>query len=89
MHMRRTTVINIKKTKLFDVYIGRGTKWGNPYRCGKHRARSVAVAQYEERLKRSPELMRDLHELKGKVLGCHCKPAQCHGDVLAKYADKT
>jgi len=27
-------------------------------------------------------------ELKGKTLGCWCKPYQCHGDVLAELADK-
>ncbi|ASF45912.1 DUF4326 domain-containing protein [Methylovulum psychrotolerans] len=28
---------------------------------------------------------RELLQLRGKVLGCHCKPAACHGDVLANY----
>ena len=27
-------------------------------------------------------------ELKGKTLGCWCKPYPCHGDVLAELADK-
>ena len=26
-------------------------------------------------------------ELRGKVLGCFCAPAACHGDVLARLAD--
>jgi Domain of unknown function (DUF4326) len=26
-------------------------------------------------------------ELKGKVLGCCCKPKLCHGDVLAEWAN--
>jgi hypothetical protein len=26
-------------------------------------------------------------ELKGKKLGCWCKPNACHGDVLAELAD--
>lgn len=28
-----------------------------------------------------------LHTLKGKVLGCFCKPQDCHGDILAIMAD--
>jgi hypothetical protein len=32
-------------------------------------------------------LLRDLHELQGKQLGCHCAPMACHGDVLAELAD--
>jgi hypothetical protein len=27
-------------------------------------------------------------ELKGKTLGCRCKPNTCHGDVLAELADE-
>ncbi len=27
----------------------------------------------------------DVLALKGKTLGCHCKPAACHGDVIAEY----
>lgn len=26
-------------------------------------------------------------QLRGKVLGCFCKPKNCHGDVLARYVD--
>jgi hypothetical protein len=36
-----------------------------------------------------PELMAALGEIRGKVLGCWCKPAACHGDVLARLADAT
>jgi len=28
--------------------------------------------------------MASLHELKGKRLGCFCKPKLCHGDVLVE-----
>jgi hypothetical protein len=28
-------------------------------------------------------------ELRGKVLGCWCKPLDCHGDVLKAVADET
>ena len=27
----------------------------------------------------------DVLQLRGKVLGCHCKPLACHGDILADY----
>lgn len=89
----KTTVVHFKKMP-YDVYIGRPSKWGNPY---SHKANTVAqyrvksrqeaVKKYEMHLLNSPELLRDLHELRGKVLGCWCKPLACHGDVLAKYAN--
>lgn len=28
-------------------------------------------------------------ELRGKVLGCWCKPLDCHGDFLKAVADET
>tara|TARA_Y100000310_G_scaffold345494_1_gene465634 strand:- start:5824 stop:6111 length:288 start_codon:yes stop_codon:yes gene_type:complete len=90
-----TTVVN-KRFQEYDVYIGRGSKWGNPYThlTGKTKAqfivdsREEAIAKYEEWIKEQPELLADLHELKDKRLGCFCKPSACHGDILAKMADE-
>jgi hypothetical protein len=89
----KTSVVNLKKEP-YDVYVGRGSKWGNPY---SHREgtlakftvnnRREAIKKYEEYLLSNEDLLRDLTELKGKVLGCFCKPKSCHGDVLAKYAN--
>jgi len=90
-------VTNIKGAPLDDghVYIGRPSKWGNPYshREGtlakyKVSTRKEAIERYEKYLLSSPELMSSLHELKGKVLTCWCKPKACHGDILKKYVDK-
>ena len=33
------------------------------------------------------ELINDLHELDGKILGCWCKPKPCHGDVIAELVN--
>lgn len=89
-----TTVVNMKIDG-FDVYIGRGSKWGNPFTHLKSKTlatykvetREEAIYEYENWVKTQPELMNSLHELKGKVLGCFCKPLPCHGDILAKLAD--
>ena len=74
-------VVHCKK-QTYDVYIGRPSKWGNPYEIGKDGTRSEVIVKYKEYLLSNQELMRDLHELRGKTLGCWCKPAPCHGDVL-------
>ena len=86
-------VVHIKKEP-YDVYIGRPSRWGNPYshKDGtlaefKVGSRREAISKYEEYLLQNEELMASLHELKGKILGCWCKPASCHGDILAKYAN--
>ena len=66
-----------------DVYIGRPSKWGNPFRVSRY-GRKKAIKLFEDYLISSP-LMTDLHELKGKTLVCHCYPDSCHGDILLKY----
>ncbi len=77
----RTVVVN-KRDDGFDVYIGRGSKWGNPFRIGVDGTRTQVIAKYARMLRSSPELLAALGELRGKRLGCFCKPAACHGDVL-------
>lgn len=80
------TVVN-KRYKQFDIYIGRGTKWGNPFIIGKDGTREEVIAKYMKHLTSSPKLMESLPELLGKRLGCFCKPLACHGDVLKQYAE--
>lgn len=86
-------VVHFKKDP-YDVYIGRGSKWGNPFthKDGtmaqfKVSSRKEAIEKYEEWIKTQSHLMDSLYELKGKTLGCWCKPQSCHGDVLKKLAD--
>jgi Domain of unknown function (DUF4326) len=69
----------------YDVYIGRGSKWGNPYKIGRDGDRAEVVALYERHIREErPDLLAALPELYGKALGCYCAPLRCHGDVLAK-----
>jgi hypothetical protein len=74
-------VVNIRKDK-YDVFIGRPSKWGNPFFIGKDGTREEVLKKYKEYIVNKPELLKQLPELKGKVLGCYCKPLPCHGDVL-------
>lgn len=82
-----------------NVYIGRpgivfingkrfppkGSPFANPYKTG---TREEIIEQFkvyiEAKLKNSPELLSELKMLKGKNLGCWCKPEACHGDVLVE-----
>jgi hypothetical protein len=82
-----THVVNCRITA-YDVYIGRPSKWGNPFVITREDQRAKVVEQYREYLLASPELMAALPELRGKTLGCWCAPLACHGDVLAELADK-
>lgn len=46
------------------------------------------IERYAKWLYSQPELLADLDELIGKTLGCWCAPRACHGDVLARLAEK-
>lgn len=96
MLVNRTTVVHCKNPH--DVYIGRPSKWGNPYshKSGtlakfKTKTRQEAITNYAKYLfsDAGKNLLTDIHELKGKVLGCWCKPKACHGDILRKLANNS
>lgn len=77
------------KRKQYDVYIGRPSKWGNPFEIGRDGTRAEVIAKYSEWVLTQPALMAALGELRGKTLGCWCSPRACHGDVLVALANKT
>jgi len=74
-------IVHCKKSS-FDVYIGRPSKWGNPFVIGKHGSRETVIAKYRKWLLGQKHLLADLPELRGKVLGCWCDPLPCHGQTL-------
>ncbi|MGG0667907.1 DUF4326 domain-containing protein [Lederbergia citrisecunda] len=89
-----TKVVNKYHKLPYDIYIGRGSKWGNPFSHMdntlaqfKVDSREEAIEAYRKWIMQQPELLADLNELKGKTLCCFCKPKSCHGDVLAELAD--
>jgi hypothetical protein len=76
-------VVN-KHRDAFDIYIGRGSPWGNPYRMKEdtiEERRRVIVA-YGLYLMNKPELIHQAASLYGLKLGCFCHPKPCHGDLL-------
>lgn len=82
-----TKAVNVYKSD-YDVYVGRNpdygnTKWGNPFKDPDIPLHDK-LSLYEDYIRNTPELWNCLHELKGKRLGCHCKPKPCHADILVK-----
>lgn len=75
-------VKNVNREK-YDVYIGRGSKWGNPFKIGIDGDREQVIEKYRTYLKQDINLIAVAKkELEGKTLGCHCYPQACHGNVL-------
>jgi hypothetical protein len=75
-----TRVVNINKEP-HDVYIGRGSKWGNPFTTISHKqtlateiveTSEEAITKYRDYILSTPELYNSIDELDGKVLGCFC-----------------
>ena len=84
------------------VYVGRPSKWGNPYPVGEElesvpfvdadyparhfRTAEEAVECYREALPYRRDL--DVSELRGKNLACWCPSDRpCHADVLLELAN--
>lgn len=70
------------------VYVGRPSKFGNPFAIGRDGSRDEVVAKYRAWLMASPDLLKAAQrELSGKDLVCWCAPAACHADVLLEVAN--
>lgn len=85
--MKKTKVVHCNK-EFYDIYIGRPSKWGNPFIEGKDGTRKEVIQKYRKYILSNQELFNSLDELDGKILGCWCKPKSCHGDVLIELIEK-
>ncbi len=85
----KSKVVHCKRSK-YDIYIGRPSKWGNPFEIGKDGTREEVINKHREWITegKGMYLLDDLHELKDKMLGCWCKPKACHGNTLVELINK-
>lgn len=80
-------VVHCKKEK-YDIYIGRGSYWGNPYPIGnRHGDRDEVISKYEQYVMGDRDMIDRLPTLIGKTLGCYCSPKRCHGDILKRMVE--
>lgn len=86
-----TTVVNIEYDAC-DVSIMRPSPLGNPFHIGIHGTRDEVCDLFEKyakmKMREDPKYRELVRSLKGKRLGCCCKPKRCHGDTLARLASK-
>ena len=66
------------------VYVGRGSRWGNPFKIGEGvMSRSESIDHYKTYIEGE-----DLSTIRGKNLSCWCPLDQaCHADVLLDIAN--
>lgn len=75
------------------VYIGRPSKWGNPFKIGTDGTREEVIEKYRRytlahMARNSAFWDRIKGELGGKDLVCWCSPLPCHGDILLEIANE-
>jgi len=100
---KMTTKVVNKKNEDYDINIARvgnnhlnTTKigkpgWlGNPYKL-KYFNRKQSINLYKrdflKRIKTDKRFKIAILKLKGKRLGCYCKPKDCHGDIIKEYIE--
>jgi hypothetical protein len=70
------------------VYVGRPSKWGNPFVVNEVGGRDRAIALHRKWLLECPAMVAVLkRELRGKSLVCWCAPLPCHADTLMHIAN--
>jgi hypothetical protein len=102
--MQETKVVNLKKDtfdvyigragKGQDGYFGNPHTMGGVYcsHCKGYHDRTEAIALYKKeflkRIQTDTTFKARVLELRGKTLGCFCKPSECHGDVIKEWLDR-
>jgi len=75
-----------------DGYFGNSHPIGFCKVCNKLHTRKESVEAFKidflKRIETDVVFRERLKELKGKRLGCFCKPQACHGDVFVEYLEK-
>lgn len=85
-----------QKQRNFTLYIGRpwaglsGSVFHNPFHVGKDSTREEVLLKFIEYWY-APE-QKDLRQVawairEDEILGCWCKPLDCHGDIIAGYVN--
>lgn len=87
----KTKIVNLRKEK-YDVYIGRGSPFGNPFKIGRHGSREEVIERFRKyfyaKIEMDEIFAYEVLRLKGKVLGCYCKPLACHGDIIIEFLEE-
>lgn len=83
----KITKVVCKDTDPYDVYIGRGSPFGNPAEIGKDGTREEVIEKYRYHLFYQIDNyqidFKLLLSLEGKTLGCYCATGiPCHGYVI-------
>lgn len=91
--MVRPYVANMRTRLPGDVYIGRGSVFGNPFVMNdkSDEERTRVIAEYKtyflDRVEKDSQFREEVLALKGRSLVCYCAPKPCHGDVILEWLE--
>lgn len=90
MAARKPKVLNRKTDDCVKaVFVGRPSKWGNPFVIGKDGNREEVIEKFRRWFMKQPKLVAMAKkELRGRDLACFCAPMACHGDILLEVANE-
>lgn len=85
----KAIVVNAK-TDEYDIFIGRPSILGNPFKIGQDGTREEVIEKYRQWFY-APQ-RRGIREFAkrrctGKRCGCFCAPEPCHGDVIIEFVN--
>ena len=96
-------VVNIKNSRfdvyggrkngahMLNTRVGEAGWLGNPHVMKGEEEREKVCALFKrdfwKKLNEDAAFLSAVLELEGKVLGCYCKPAACHLDVVARFLE--
>lgn len=83
-------VFHVSNAPAGALYVGRPSRWGNPFVLRRESERAECLERYRswlwEEIASGRLPLADLAALEGRDLACYCAPSPCHGDVLAAAA---
>lgn len=83
-------IVNKRHSK-YDVYIGRGSIYGNPYVIGVHGTRDEVIDKYEkyfnEKVSKDEKFRESVLSLDGLIIGCFCKRTEIVFQKLLKMCN--
>lgn len=88
VYVGRAGVVFVEKER----YPKQASVFCNPFKVGKDGTRDEVIAKFrvymKAKVEADPVVKGQLLGLKGKRLGCWCKPEACHGDVLLELIEE-
>ena len=69
-----------------NIFYYKASKWANPFKVTDECSLEESLDKYIDYIVQTG-LIYDIHELKGKTLGCWCTSSKCHATILCEIAD--